>query len=349
MGDILEHLRDPHSTLKEVFRVAKAVAACVPIGGKTLEHIYPYPTIDAVEDLFKGLDVTLTWYNSSGEKIGKNQVTISDSKPWVYVRVERTDTYNNNSQTDSNVDSSIHNIPSAEDVRDEWDGRTISRDFQEVTRFNSTAEIVEGPMVLEMACGNGDMSVVIAKKGIKLHGIDIKENGIKWAISSAAAQGLSNTTHFEVSDAANTKFPNDYFDSVIIPELIEHIKDPHRIITEALRVVKPGGLVLISVPDGPDPNPDHIRCFLRETLLIELAQYTDKIIRYQLPFKRWLIGTFRKKSSSAISTISRREQILNVKDTVVPAPVKSSPVFGFNIIAPVGAGNEYGSTVKSLL
>lgn len=349
MGDILEHLRDPRSTLKEVLRVAKAVAACVPIGGKTLEHIYPYPTIDAVENLFNGIDVNLTWYNSSGEKIERDKVTISDSKPWVYVRAERTDTFSINQQIDTTIDSACNIITAVEDVRDEWDERTISRDFQEVMRFHSTAEIVEGPMVLEMACGNGDMSVVIAKKGIKLHGIDIKIKGINWAIRSAAAQGLSNTTHFEVSDAAKTKFPNDYFDSVIIPELIEHIKDPHRIITEALRVVKPGGLILISVPDGPDPNPDHIRCFLRETLRIELAQYSNEIIWYQLPFKRWLIGTFRKKSNAAISTVARREQILNIKDTVVQAPVKSLPVFGFNIIAPVGAGNEFGSTVRGLV
>ena len=217
MGDILEHLRDPRSVLKEVFRVAKAVAACVPIGSKTMEHIYPYPTIDTVENLFYGMDVSLAWYDSSGKRIEKDQVTISDSKPWVYLRAERTDMFNSQ-QTGNSPESDFREIVSAEEVRDEWDGRSICRDFQEITRFNCTAEIIEGPNVLEMACGNGDMSLVIAKKGINLHGIDIKENGIQWAIKSAAAQGLSDTTHFEVGDAANTGFPNDYFDSVIIPE-----------------------------------------------------------------------------------------------------------------------------------
>lgn len=348
MGDILEHLRDPRSVLKEVFRVAKAVAACIPIGDKTLEHIHPYPTIDAVKDLFNGMDVSLTWYNSSGERVERDQVTISESNPWVYVRAERTDTFNYH-QIKSSSDSDFKDGITYEEVRDEWDGRTIWRDFQEEMRFNCTAEIIEGPTVLEMACGNGDMSLVIAKKGIKLHGIDIKEKGIQWAVKNATAQGLSDTTHFEVSDAANTKFPNDYFDSVIIPELIEHIKDPHLIIIEALRVVKPGGLILISVPDGPDPNPDHIRCFFRQTLAIELAQYTNDIVWYQLPFNRWLIGTFRKKSSVSICANVCREQILNLKDTVLPAPVKSSPFFGFNIIGPVGVGNEFGSTVRGLV
>lgn len=348
MGDILEYLRDPCSVLKEVFRVAKAVAACVPIGGKTMEHIHPYPTIDSVENLFYEMDVSLEWYDSSGKRIEKDQVTISDSKPWVYLRAERTDMFNSQ-QTGNSPESDFREIVSAEEVRDEWDGRSICRDFQEITRFNCTAEIIEGPNVLEMACGNGDMSLVIAKKGINLHGIDIKENGIQWAIKSAAAQGLSDTTHFEVGDAANTGFPNDYFDSVIIPELIEHIKDPHRIIAEALRVVKPGGLILVSVPDGPDPNPDHIRCFFRQTLRIELAQYTSNIVWYQLPFNRWLIGTFRKESSADIDTNVCREQILIVKDSVLPAPVKSLPLFGFNVIAPVGAGNEFGSTIRGLV
>lgn len=348
MGDILGHLRDPRSALKEVFRVAKAVAACVPIGNKTLEHIHPYPTIDAVQDLFNGMDVSLTWYNSSGERIEREQVITSESKPWVYLRAERIGKLDIQ-PTRSSLGSDFDAGKTSEEIRDEREERPIFRDFQEIMLFHCIAEIIEGPTVLEMACGNGDMSLVIARKGINTYGIDIIEKAIQKAVKNAVAQGLSGKAHFEAGDAADTRFPDDHFDSVIISELITHIKDPHMIITEAMRVVKPGGLILICVPDGPDPNPDRIRCFLRQTLQTELGQYTDNIVWYQLPFNRWLIGTFRKKSSASIDTNTCPEQILNVKDTVLPAPVPSLPFFGFNIIAPVGLGNEFGSAIRGLV
>jgi glycosyltransferase involved in cell wall biosynthesis len=153
-----------------------------------------------------------------------------------------------------------------------------------------------------------------------------------------------------MKDAANTGYPDNHFDTVIIPELIEHIKDPHRIISEALRVVKPGGLVLVSVPDGPDPNPDHIRCFFRETLRLELSQFTDTITWHRLPFKRWLIGTFRKSINNRWIGTSSKEKIMAVKDVIHDMPSRDLlPLPGCNIIGPTGAGNEFGASIRGFI
>jgi hypothetical protein len=167
------------------------------------------------------------------------------------------------------------------------------------------------------------------------------------AQKTARAQNVSQKTNFRVGDAAKTEFADNYFDSVIIPELIEHIKDPHLIINEAIRVVKPGGLVMISVPDGPDPNPDHIRCFFKESLKLELAQYTDEIIWHALPFKRWLIATFRKSIKFDKSQLSPLEKLTAVKECVKNVPVSRTPLPGFNIIGPAGAGNEFGARIRA--
>jgi glycosyltransferase involved in cell wall biosynthesis/tRNA G46 methylase TrmB len=346
MGDILEHLRDPKAVLKEVFRVAKALAICVPIGEKTLEHISPYSAVEDVAALFDDLNIILHWYSSDGNIIDLRKIQYTDDRPWVYARVEKIPglpLIKVSSETSIN-DGNCHEC---EDVRDEWSERTVGRDFQEITRFYCTAEIVEGPMVLEMACGNGDMSVVIAHKNVQLHGIDIKAAGIAMAQKTARAQNVSQKTNFRVGDAAKTEFADNYFDSVIIPELIEHIKDPHLIINEAIRVVKPGGLVMISVPDGPDPNPDHIRCFFKESLKLELAQYTDEIIWHALPFKRWLIATFRKSIKFDKSQLSPLEKLTAVKECVKNVPVSRTPLPGFNIIGPAGAGNEFGARIRA--
>jgi glycosyltransferase involved in cell wall biosynthesis len=346
MGDILEHLRDPKAVICEVLRVANALAICVPIGERTLEHISPYSSVEDVVSLFDDLNVTIHWHSSDGKRIDLHSVDYTDTSPWVYARVEKVPGQPIvKSFSGKSVNGDV--CYESEDVRDEWSDRTVGRDFQEITRFYCTAELVEGPRVLEMACGNGDMSVVIARKNVQLYGIDIKPNGIAMAQKTARAQNVSHKTSFRVGDATKSGFDNGFFDSVIIPELIEHIKDPHLIINEALRVVKPGGLLLISVPDGPDPNPDHIRCFFKESLKIELSQYTDEIIWHILPFKRWLIVTFRKTVKAEQNKVSHLEKIVAVKDSNRNAPVSRIPLPGFNIIGPAGAGNEFGARIRA--
>jgi glycosyltransferase involved in cell wall biosynthesis len=348
MGDILEHLRDPHAVIREVFRVANALAICVPIGGKTLEHINPYSSIESVVSLFNGMNVKMQWFSTDGRTICIEDLRFSDERPWVYIRVERMKQL---SLISSIVDENSidYETKECEEVRDEWNDRTVSRDFQEITRFHCIAELVEGPAVLEMACGNGDMSVVIARKNYMLHGIDLKKKGIERANKTARAQKVSQNVVFETGDAAQSGFPEEHFNTVIIPELVEHIKDPHLIIREALRVAKREGLILISVPDGPDPNPDHIRCFFKETLKVELSQYTDEITWYNLPFKRWLIVTFRKKNIHSLNRLTPFEKTVTIKENHKNATVNNIPLPGFNIIGPVGAGNEFGARIRGLI
>jgi|GEM_PF-834058 len=344
MGDILEHLRDARAVIREAFRVARrAVAVCVPIGEKSAEHINPFPDVDSVAALFDGLPVTLLWHDSKGRKIGRDEIVLNESGKWVFLRAEKT------AQADRRLfGAGPQKVNMPQEVRDEWQNRRACRDPQEVIRFAATAGMVEGQSVLEMACGNGDLSMAVARRGIRLHGIDIMESAITWARKTAVAAGLENLVTFDVRDAANTKFPDNHFDSVIIPEMIEHLRDPHAIISEAIRVVKPGGLILVSVPDGPDPNPDHIRVFFQSTLRAELAQYGSDITWHRLPFRRWLIATMRKGAQMPFSGKTAFERIFSVQEKIYDIPAAVNLPVGFNVIGPLRAANARGATVRGI-
>lgn len=344
MGDILEHLRDARVVIREAFRVARhAVAVCVPIGDKSAEHINPFPDVDSVAALFDGLPVTLVWHDSKGNKIRKDEIVLSENSRWVFLRAEKS------AQADRQLfGAAPQNVRMPQEVRDEWQNRRACRDPQEVIRFAATANMVEGPFVLEMACGNGDLSMAVARRGIRLHGIDIMESAIAWAKRTAVAAGLENILTFDVRDAANTEFPDNHFDSVIIPEMIEHLRDPHAIILEAIRVVKPGGLILVSVPDGPDPNPDHIRVFFQSTLRAELAQYGSDITWHRLPFKRWLIATMRKGERMPFSGKAAFERIFSAGERIFDIPETIDPPRGFNVIGPLRAANARGATLRGV-
>jgi SAM-dependent methyltransferase len=69
-------------------------------------------------------------------------------------------------------------------------------------------------------------------------------------------------------------FDNEYFDSVILDNVLEHIHEPAALILEIRRVLRPNGRLLIGVPGqrGYASDPDH-KVFYTETSLIELLKH----------------------------------------------------------------------------
>ncbi len=51
------------------------------------------------------------------------------------------------------------------------------------------------------------------------------------------------------------RYPDNYFDVAIATAVIEHVPDPYKVISEAKRVLKPGGILILS---APDPFWEHI-------------------------------------------------------------------------------------------
>jgi ubiquinone/menaquinone biosynthesis C-methylase UbiE len=87
--------------------------------------------------------------------------------------------------------------------------------------------------ILEVGCGTGGNIRYFKKKGIRIQGVDIS--------------GDVGATI--VADAEKLPFENNYFDQVLILDVLEHVTDDKKALKEALRVVKPGGLVIITVPN----------------------------------------------------------------------------------------------------
>jgi SAM-dependent methyltransferase len=81
------------------------------------------------------------------------------------------------------------------------------------------------------------------------------------------------------ADACDTPFRNSTFDIVVCRELIEHVPSPQKLLDEIYRLLKDGGYVLISTPNGFNVFPDgkeHVRAYLPNGFLadIELTGFT---------------------------------------------------------------------------
>lgn len=103
---------------------------------------------------------------------------------------------------------------------------------------------LSGKTILDVGCGNGQYSVFFALFGAKVYGFDISPVGISVAEKIAAENGVVDKCFFSVQNLSKTDYENDFFDIVILHEVLHHaIKYPN-IKPEILRVLKKGGKVV---------------------------------------------------------------------------------------------------------
>ncbi|HCL81656.1 MAG TPA: methyltransferase, partial [Nitrospiraceae bacterium] len=101
--------------------------------------------------------------------------------------------------------------------------------------------IPRGSKLLDVGCGRGDFLEAFQALGMDCSGIDRCESGIE------------RLSHLKVDKAdimtEVMPFPDGTFDVVYHKSVMEHFNSPDRLMQETLRVLKPGGRVIILVPD----------------------------------------------------------------------------------------------------
>ncbi len=101
---------------------------------------------------------------------------------------------------------------------------------------------VNGGRVLDIGCGNGQILSAYRRLGWDTHGIEVSEDSAK-----VARQAGHNIIVGELPDI---HLPDAYFDAVTMWDALEHIHNPAQVLTEISRILRPGGKVYLSVPNG---------------------------------------------------------------------------------------------------
>lgn len=117
--------------------------------------------------------------------------------------------------------------------------------------------------ILDAGCGYGLYSLTLARKGYSLSSLDIEKKRIDQVNEYKKKLSLSN---IDAKIASITKIPleKNKFDLAICSEVIEHIKDDQKAVSEITRVVKPKGHIIISVPTFSESNKKEYKKFHHE-------------------------------------------------------------------------------------
>jgi ubiquinone/menaquinone biosynthesis C-methylase UbiE len=126
-----------------------------------------------------------------------------------------------------------------------------------------------GMSILDVGCGTGNFSVKLAREGCQVTGIDISEGMLTIAREKARKQNIR--IEFEKMDVYQLSFPANCFDGVISMAAFEFIKEPKRAFDEMIRVLKPGGHLLIGTIHKDSPWGE---------AYLEEAQKPDSIFRF---------------------------------------------------------------------
>lgn len=111
-------------------------------------------------------------------------------------------------------------------------------------------EIQPGDRVLDAGCGRGFfLKYVTEIAPCKLVGVDLDSEHLRIALNHVGGKGADVAR----SLVGTLPFPNNTFDKVIFSEVLEHLKDDVAGLTEIKRVLKPGGLIFLTVPNHNYP------------------------------------------------------------------------------------------------
>jgi len=146
---------------------------------------------------------------------------------------------------------------------DRMDFREVNEDFAQ-TALNLGAR----GHILDLGTGTARIPITLCRLAnnstIKITAIDLAQSMLDLAQANMTEAKLNHQITLELADAKQLPYPDRFFDMVISNSIVHHLADPRPCLAEAMRVLKPGGGVLI-------------RDLMRPNTIEELEEKVNKI------------------------------------------------------------------------
>ena len=140
----------------------------------------------------------------------------------------------------------------------EWQFSRGSETLDCFSDYAGNGSLIEGRSVLDVGCGAAGKSVFYATLGAEsVVGCDLFDYS-DVSRETAEKHGVADKFRFVKADASRLPFPDGAFDTVVMSDFIEHAGDIEKVLSEALRVCRPGGVILINFTSYRHPRGAHL-------------------------------------------------------------------------------------------
>ena len=141
----------------------------------------------------------------------------------------------------------------------EWQFEKGIHTIEFFLKYATTEEMFHDKIVLDIGCGAGGKTIFYASKGVrKIYGLELLNKYREEAAELAIKKGFADKFEFICKDAADTGFEENYFDTIIMNDAMEHVDDPQAVLRECLRILKPNGRIFINFPPYHHPFGAHL-------------------------------------------------------------------------------------------
>ena len=169
----------------------------------------------------------------------------------------------------------------------------VEKRLSQITRYVD----FDDKVALDVGCGNGIYTLMLATKVKQMVGIDISKKALHEAITNQARCNAPNV-HFVLMSVEALGFLRDHFEIVVCVETLEHVNKQREALREIRRVLKSEGKLILYVPNKFYPFETHgmrIGNFSMNHPLIPLFSFAPNFIRRR--YERARIYTLKELSN----------------------------------------------------
>ena len=217
-----------------------------------------------------------------------------------------------------------------DDERPRPDGPDVVSYHHHLARYQfALGKMAGGERVLDAGCGTGYGSQLLLQKAATVVGIDNSPLAVAYAREHYAGPGIG----FAQMDCQRLAFPAAEFDLLVCFEVFEHMEDQDGFLTECLRVMRPGGTLILSTPNLTtatvhmrsirQSNPFHIG-------MLDLPSFRHVLGRH---FRRVELYGQRRRGNRLYSAL-RALDVFNLRLRLLPGRRRESLQSAFDV--PVG-------------
>lgn len=114
-----------------------------------------------------------------------------------------------------------------------------------------------GDTVGDLGCGTGNYAQALAEAGCRVIGIDESPAMLAHARAKSVQGESGGSVTYQQANLAALPLPSAQLDAVLLQVTLEFVADPSAVLTEAYRVVRPGGRLVLGLIYGGGPWAQH--------------------------------------------------------------------------------------------